>query len=74
MKDAKLLQLTDGEEKREEVEAVDETTYSFSPDVLPGQRQVFYQLCDIHDDQLQEIIHSSDGGESKCDVSGSREG
>lgn len=65
--------LTGGEEKREESDAVDESVYSFIPDVLPGQRQVFYQLCDIHDDQLQEIIHSSDGKEGKCDVGCSKD-
>ena len=67
---AKVLQVTGSEdEKCEEIDVVDETTYSFTPDALPSQRQVFYQLCDIHDDTLQAIIHSSDGKEDKCDVS-----
>eukprot|EP00731_Ephydatia_muelleri_P023741 Em0016g12a len=67
---AKVLQVTGSEdEKCEEIDVVDETTYSFTPDALPSQRQVFYQLCDIHDDTLQAIIHSSDGKEGKCDVS-----
>lgn len=64
-----MVQSTAGSEEGEEIDVVDETTYSFTPDVLPSQRQVFYQLCDIHDHKLQEIIHSSDGKEGKCDVS-----
>ena len=63
----KVVQSTAGSEEGEEIDVVDETTYSFTPDVLPSQRQVFYQLCDIHDHKLQEIIHSSDGKEGKCD-------
>ena len=42
-------------------ETIDETAYIFDPK--------FYQLCDLHDDSLQAIIHKNDGKETKCHVS-----
>ena len=50
-------------------ETIDETAYIFDPNYLPQQRQQFYQLCDLHDDSLQAIIHNNDGKETKCHVS-----
>ena len=47
---------------------VEETMFMYFPDRLPSQRQLHYQLCDIMDDQLQEIIHSNDGKEKECTV------
>ena len=54
-----------------ETATVNEATYVFTPDRLPSQRQLFYQLCDLRDDGLQEIIHSGAGAgdESVCNVS-----
>ena len=48
---------------------IEETAFKYFPDRLPTQRQLYYQLCDIMDDQLQEIIHSNDGKEKECTVS-----
>ena len=48
--------------------SVEETMFVYYPDRLPSQRQLHYQLCDIRDDQLQEIIHSNDGREKECTV------
>ena len=45
-----------------------EEPYMFYPDKLPSQRQLYYQLCDLKEDSLQEIIHSNDGRETECDV------
>ena len=28
---------------------------------------MFYQLCDLQDDELQMIIHKNDGKETTCD-------
>ena len=50
------------------VTAADETAYIFTPDKLPSQRQLFYQLCDLKDDSLQAIVHSNDGRETTCTV------
>ena len=47
----------------------DNTDYIFKPGQLPVQRQMYYQLCDLHSDDLQEIIHSNDGREQECTVS-----
>ena len=41
-------------------EDIDESVCIFSPDTYPHQRQL-YQLCDLRDDTLQAIKHSSDG-------------
>lgn len=49
--------------------AADAEAYIFYSDRLPRQRQVFYQLCDLRDDRLQEIVHSNDGAETECNVS-----
>ena len=50
------------------VTAADETAYIFTPDKLPSQRQLFYQLCDLKDDSLQAIVHSNDRRETTCTV------
>ena len=51
-------------------ENVEETTCIFFPDKLPNQRQLCYQLCDIHDQEAQDLIHSNDGRETECMVCG----
>ncbi|XP_071111591.1 general transcription factor 3C polypeptide 5-like [Haliotis cracherodii] len=43
-----------------------ESTYMFEPDVLPPYRQMFYQLCDVHEEQIQKLLHQNDGQESVC--------
>ena len=48
----------------------DETAYIFDPECLPQQRQQFFQLCDLHADSLQALIHTNDGRETRCNVSG----
>ena len=50
------------------VTAADETAYIFTPDKLPSQRQLFYQLCDLKDDSLQAIVHNNNGRETTCTV------
>lgn len=58
-----------GEEAGVGEECVEETTFTFSPDKLPCQRQMIYQLCDIHDSDVQRLIRKNDGEETKCNVS-----
>ncbi|KAG8545662.1 hypothetical protein GDO81_020526 [Engystomops pustulosus] len=43
-----------------------ESVYIFREGNLPPYRQMFYQLCDINVDSLQEIIKRNDGAESEC--------
>lgn len=40
--------------------------YKFKPDELPHSRNVFYQMCDIEDEEVQKLVHSNDGKESSC--------
>ncbi|XP_072285727.1 general transcription factor 3C polypeptide 5 isoform X2 [Pyxicephalus adspersus] len=43
-----------------------DSVYIFREGSLPPYRQMFYQLCDIHVDSLQEIIRRNDGTETEC--------
>ncbi|CAH1272644.1 Hypp4906 [Branchiostoma lanceolatum] len=43
-----------------------EATYVFRPGILPAYRQMFYQLCDLHDPRLQALVHENDGRETSC--------
>lgn len=38
----------------------------FCEDTLPPGRQTFYQLCDIHLEEVQKLIHTNDGQEKTC--------
>lgn len=51
------------------IEHVEEVNFIFFPDKLPSQRQLCYQLCDIKDQEGQELIHRNDGKETVCSVS-----
>uniref|UniRef100_S4RNT2 Uncharacterized protein n=1 Tax=Petromyzon marinus TaxID=7757 RepID=S4RNT2_PETMA len=42
------------------------TAFIFQRGQLPPYRQMFYQLCDLHVDCLQEIVHRNDGKETVC--------
>lgn len=41
--------------------------FEFHPDVMPPTRQVYYQLCDIYDQEVQALISKNDGKEGGCD-------
>ncbi|XP_035684335.1 general transcription factor 3C polypeptide 5-like isoform X1 [Branchiostoma floridae] len=43
-----------------------ESTYLFRPGMLPAYRQMFYQLCDLHDPRIQALVHENDGKETTC--------
>ncbi|XP_077333680.1 general transcription factor 3C polypeptide 5 [Lithobates pipiens] len=43
-----------------------DSVYIFQEGSLPPYRQMFYQLCDIHVESLQEIIKRNDGAETEC--------
>ena len=34
--------------------------YKFNPNMLPKSRNIFYQLCDIEDADVQELLQSDD--------------
>jgi len=40
--------------------------YTFHADKLPNARQVMYQLCDIYDNDIKDIISQNDGKEKTC--------
>ncbi|XP_064458696.1 general transcription factor 3C polypeptide 5-like [Ornithodoros turicata] len=43
-----------------------ELTCSFIPGRLPPYRQMFYHLCDIRLQEVQDMIHANDGRETVC--------
>lgn len=44
-----------------------ESTYIFRANVLPPFRQMFYQICDIEDIDVQSLLIQNDGQEVVCD-------
>lgn len=38
----------------------DELPYVYSANKLPKQKQMFYQLCDLHDSEIQQLISAND--------------
>ena len=38
-----------------------EATYIFRPGLVPAYRQMFYQLIDIEEPEVQAIMHENDG-------------
>ena len=39
--------------------------YKFKPDKLPSSRNVFYQLCDIEDEDVQALVQSEENKVNK---------
>ena len=35
--------------------------YVFTPNKMPMQKQLFYQLCDLHDPEIQRLVSINDG-------------
>jgi len=56
----------DGAKLAEEKPSEEEMAYIFTANQLPSQRQLFYQLCDLREEELQRIVHSNDGRETEC--------
>jgi len=46
----------------------DDLPYVFTPNKLPVQKQIFYQLCDIHVAEVQQLISANDGQVSYYDL------
>lgn len=46
---------------------IDKEPYIFSPNKMLSSRNMMFQLCDIHDEEVQKIIHENDGLETTCD-------
>ena len=42
-----------------------ESVYIFRHGILPPYRQMFYQLCDIYDDEVQAVLLENDGAEEE---------
>ncbi|KAL5012603.1 hypothetical protein ScPMuIL_011154 [Solemya velum] len=55
------------ENKKSVTDETRELTYIFRPDKLPPHRQMFYQLCDIHLTEVEDLLHENDGQEEVCD-------
>ena len=35
--------------------------YVFTPNKMPKQKQLFYQVCDLHDPDIQRLVSRNDG-------------
>lgn len=35
--------------------------YVFTPNKMPKQKQLFYQVCDLHDPEIQRLVSRNDG-------------
>lgn len=35
--------------------------YVFTPNKMPQQKQLFYQICDLHDPEIQRLVSKNDG-------------
>lgn len=35
--------------------------YVFTPNKMPKQKQLFYQVCDLHDPEIQRLVSKNDG-------------
>lgn len=35
--------------------------YVFTPNKMPKQQQLFYQVCDLHDPEIQRLLSRNDG-------------
>ncbi|XP_071947358.1 general transcription factor 3C polypeptide 5-like [Antedon mediterranea] len=44
-----------------------ENHHIFKRDILPPFHQMYYQVCDLKDDELQKFVHANDGYEQSCD-------
>lgn len=40
--------------------------YVFTPNKMPKQKQLFYQVCDLHDPEIQRLVSKNDGQEDEC--------
>lgn len=56
----------DDDEVEEDEDKIKLLAYEYFPGELPTYRQCFYQLCDIHLESVQELIHQNDGQEDFC--------
>ena len=42
-------------------QAEQDLPYVFTPNKMPTQKQLFYQLCDLHDSEIQRLVSINDG-------------
>lgn len=43
-----------------------ENAFIFRKGIMPLYRQIFYQLCDIHVEEITELVHQNDNEEQTC--------
>uniref|UniRef100_UPI00358EBF40 general transcription factor 3C polypeptide 5-like n=1 Tax=Myxine glutinosa TaxID=7769 RepID=UPI00358EBF40 len=43
-----------------------DSAYIYKEGALPPYRNMYYQLCDLHADSLQALVHKNDGSEDVC--------
>ena len=59
---AKEVVMVDSEKKAEEKQNQEpDLPYVFTPNKMPIQKQLFYQVCDLHDPEIQRLLSRNDG-------------
>lgn len=56
-----VVRISSDDKASEEQTQEQEYPYVFTPDKMPKQKQLFYQLCDLHDPEIQGLISKNDG-------------
>lgn len=58
--------MINSDDKSDQDKQVQDLPYVFTPNKMPVQKQLFYQLCDLHDPEIQRLISLNDGQENHC--------
>ena len=53
--------MINSDDKSDQDKQVQDLPYVFTPNKMPVQKQLFYQLCDLHDPEIQRLISLNDG-------------
>jgi hypothetical protein len=59
-------ELSDNESEEYKNFKFEKEMYKFDPNKLPASRNVFYQLCDIEDADVQALIKSEENKPNEC--------
>ena len=59
VKEAVMITSDDKNDEKQSQEQ--DLPYVFTPNKMPTQKQLFYQLCDLHDPEIQRLVSMNDG-------------
>ena len=55
------VMITNDDNNGEKQSQEQDLPYVFTPNKMPTQKQLFYQLCDLHDPEIQRLVSMNDG-------------